>query len=254
VFVPATPKQGFSMGMGEQTQQYMKGLRLPPGVKAFDTPHRVVLTKPFCMDALEVIAKDYDACVAKGACTGTKIAMWTTSGGRHPTLPINNVDWKQSRAYCKSLGKDLPTEAQWEWAARGDDGRTFPWGNEPATCEHADFTPGVLEAPAANTGCNGGNASVGGSHPKGDRVWPAGRIHDLAGNVWEWTLDNTAPYGTDELTVDPLVVTDLEKSHMVRGGAWNRSEVGIKSAYRGSAVVGYQRPGLGFRCVRNPLK
>jgi formylglycine-generating enzyme required for sulfatase activity len=250
--VPKTPAEGFSMGTGEQTQEYMKGLRLPPGVKTFDTPHRVVLSKPFCMDAREVSAADYDACVTKGACTQTKVAMWTNAGGRHPTLPVNNVDWKQSRAYCRERGQELPTEAQWEWAARGEDGRVFPWGNEPPTCEHADFTPGVLEAPAADAGCHGGNASVSGSHPKGDRVWPAGRIHDLAGNVWEWTLDNTAPYPTDALTVDPLVATEVEKTHMVRGGGWNRSGVGIKAAYRGSAVVGYQRPGLGFRCVRNP--
>jgi len=240
------------MGAGEQTQQYMKGLRLPSNVKAFDTPHRVALSKPFCMDANEVVAKDYDACVAQGSCSPTKVAMWTTSGGRFPEKPVNNVDWKQSRRYCQNLKKDLPTEAQWEWAARGEDGRMFPWGNETPTCEHADFTPGVLEAPAADAGCHGGNASVVGTHPKGDRVWPGGRIHDLAGNVWEWTLDNTAPYPEEGLTEDPVVVSDIENSHMVRGGGWNRSGVGIKAAYRGSAVVGYQRPGLGFRCVRNP--
>ena len=175
VFVPSTPKEGFSMGMGEQTQLYVKGIKLPPGVAAFDTPHRVVLTKPFCMDALEVVAKDYDDCVAKGACTATKVAMWTTSWGRHPTLPVNNVDWKQSRAYCKSLGKDLPTEAQWEWAARGDDGRTFPWGNEHPTCEHADFA-GALGGARRQHRLHRWHASVGGTHPRGDRIWPAVRI------------------------------------------------------------------------------
>jgi formylglycine-generating enzyme required for sulfatase activity len=240
------------MGAGIQTQGFMKGVKLPPRSKAFDDPHRVVLTHGFCIDATEVTARQYEACVESGACAETLVARWSTLH-RFPDLPVNDVDWKQARAYCRSVGKDLPTEAEWEWTAKGDDDRKWPWGDERPTCEHADFTPSLLPTPSANTGCGGGNASVPGAHPKGDRHLPGGDVHDLAGNVWEWVLDNAEPYVVTDVTVDPLVVTDVERAHVVRGGGWNRSEVALRTTYRGSAVVGYQRPALGFRCARHTL-
>ncbi len=238
------------MGAGLQTQKFMKGMKLPPGTKAFDTPHRVVLTRPFCLDANEVSAADYELCQTEGACTETNVARWSTLH-RWPDQPINDVDWKQARAYCRHREKDLPTEAEWEWAAKGADERQWPWGNERPTCERADFTPGDLPAPSANAGCAGGNASPVGTHPLGDHHYPTGDLHDMAGNVWEWVVDNAEPYAVDQTQVDPLVLVNPDQTHIIRGGGWNRSEVALRTTYRGSAVVGYQRPGLGFRCARH---
>jgi serine/threonine-protein kinase len=162
---------------------------------------------------------------------------------------VNKVGWVPARAYCKFRGQDLPTEAQWEWAATGGDGRKWAWGNAEPTCEHADFTAGILEGPSSDDGCHGGGTSPVASMPKGDRVYPGGRIHDLSGNVWEWTLDNFGPLKPDAAT-DPLHLNNEKGAHVVRGGGWNRSAKGIMVHYRASSPVDYQVPGLGFRCAR----
>lgn len=218
---------------------------------AIDTPHKVVLTKPFCMDATEVTVKAYARCVDADDCTKPRTwGMWRN----YPTLedhPVNKVDWKQATAYCASRKQSLPSEAQWEWAATGGDGRKWAWGSEAIDCERADYTPGVLRTPSSDDGCQGGGTSPVGTHPKGDRIWPDGRIHDLTGNVWEWCIDNYEKWhgGPD---TDPVYMKYLEGVHVVRGGGWNRSSRGVLAHYRGGAVVGYRVPGLGFRCVRNP--
>jgi formylglycine-generating enzyme required for sulfatase activity len=91
-----------------------------------------------------------------------------------------------------------------------------------------------------------------GTHRKGDKVWPAGPIYDLAGNVWEWVIDSYVPYAYGvEQDVDPVHEDRNAGNRVVRGGGWNRSGRGIQSAFRGGAVMTYKVPGLGFRCVRN---
>ncbi len=222
-----------------------QGLRLPN-----DTPHNVVLTKPFCIDQNEITAGDYERCVKEQGCTLPRnIGPWGTFQ-KKPDHPVNKIHWKQAKFYCEQQGKQLPTEAEWEWAATGGDGRKWPWGNEQPSCEFADFTLGTMPTPAANAGCHGGGTSRVGSHPKGDRILKTGVIHDLAGNVWEWVEDNYLPYSV-EAEVDPLHNNNIEATHVVRGGGWNRSVVGIQTAFRGGAVVDYQRPGLGGRCARH---
>lgn len=235
VFVPATGPKGFTLGNGKDDKS---------------TPHTVILTKPFCMDATEVTVAAYAACVEAKACEAPR--AW----GRFSTYPklldhpVNKVHWKHAKTYCAWRGKSLPTEAQWEWAASGGEGHKWAWGDEEPTCEHADFTAGVLRSAASDDGCHGGGTSPVGSLPAGDRIWPSGRIHDLSGNVWEWCLDNLEPYGREAET-DPLHLEAEEASHVVRGGGWNRSADGIRIDYRGGATVDYQVPALGFRCVRN---
>lgn len=216
-----------------------------------DPPHQVVLSQPFCMDATEVTAKAYGACIDAGQCEPPRWwGEWTTYP-KLPRHPVNKVHWHHAKAYCEYRDQSLPTEAQWEWAATGGDGRRWPWGNDPPSCEHADFTPGVMDRPAPNAGCHGGGTSAVASHQAGAKSWPDGVIHDLAGNVWEWCLDNYAPYPRAAQT-DPLHGTAEKGVHVLRGGGWNRSARGIMAHYRGGAVFDYQVPGLGFRCVRNP--
>ena len=253
VYVPPTPPEGFTMGSAEQGSR--------------DKPHTVVLTQPFCMDATETTVDAYKECVEKQGCTPPRAELrWSTYPDK-PDYPVNKVDWEQSKWFCEQNGKSLPTEAQWEWAATGGDGRKWPWGNEKPTCEHADFIEGEFphnpdceNAPkgyrrcngAPDAGCGGGGPSAVGSHPRGAKVWPGGAIHDLSGNLWEWVLDNLEPYKAGSKEVDPVHLTRIEAVHGVRGGGWNRSGRGILASFRGGAVWDYQVSGLGFRCVRNP--
>jgi formylglycine-generating enzyme required for sulfatase activity len=252
VYVPATGAAGFTMGKGLSAFGFGTMASHNRGAGRADAPHRVVLTKPFCVDATEVTGGAYYACVKEHRCKPPKLTdSWLTYRIRRDH-PINCVDWTKAKNYCEVVGKSLPTEAQWEWAAIGGDGRIWPWGDDEPTCERADFTPGQLVSPGGDSGCHGGGTSPVGIHPAGDRIWPAGRIHDLAGNVWEWCLDSYLPYsGEDE--VDPMH-DSLVANRVIRGGGWNRSARGIVAAFRGAAIVSYEVPGLGFRCVRNAVE
>lgn len=250
VYIPGTGPEGFWMGKGHgafgfgafRSGQRSKGVG--------DAPHRVILTKPFCIDQTEVTAKEMVPCVDVGKCREPKRTDEWSTYPQKLHHPVNMVDWTTATAYCAFAGKSLPTEAQWEWAATGGDGRPWPWGEAPPNCERADFTEGDLPRPAGDTGCHGGGPSPVGSHPLGAIPWPDGPVHDLAGNVWEWVRDSYEPYrGVDE--IDPVHDNPAINMRVVRGGGWNRSALGIKTSFRGGAIVGYAVPGLGFRCVRN---
>lgn len=250
VYVPPTGPEGFVMGggytVGPRTGHIGKGHQANS-----DRPHRVVLTRPFCIDATEVTVADVARCVAEKGCEEPNPQRRFVTYPDKRDHPVNAYHWRAARYFCEQHGKSLPTEAQWEWAATGDDERKWPWGNEAPTCELADFTAENLISPGGDSGCHGGGPSPVGSHPAGDRVWPSGKISDLAGNVWEWVLDSYVPYqGSDE--VDPVHFDKKAGNYVVRGGGWNRSARGILAAFRGGAVTTYQVPGLGFRCVRNP--
>jgi len=251
VYVPATGPDGFVMGRHYMDANVTGLASLSKGhVAHSDLPHRVVLTRPFCIDAHEVTVDEWRACVKEHDCEIPDVAHRFVTWPDGHDVPVNAVAWRAARRFCQRHDQDLPTEAQWEWAATGGDRRDFPWGNEPASCTRADYVPGVLAHPAGDAGCSGGGPSPVGTHPDGDRIWPSGAIHDLAGNVWEWCLDNYLPYRKNE--VDPVHLSNEDNAHVVRGGGWNRSGMGIRAAFRGAARVSYRVPGLGLRCVRNP--
>jgi formylglycine-generating enzyme required for sulfatase activity len=217
-----------------------------------DRPHRVVLTRPFCMDETEVTVVAYKECVDAGTCVPPKIAEIRANYPKKLDHPVNEVSWTKAKRFCETNGKSLPTEAQWEWAATGGDGRRWPWGNEfPESCELADFTIGPLISPGGDSGCHGGGTSPVKAHPRGNKIWPAGALYDMAGNVWEWCLDSYVPYAEGD-AVDPLAVNPRSQNHVLRGGGWNRSARGIETAFRGAAISTYEVPATGFRCVRNP--
>jgi formylglycine-generating enzyme required for sulfatase activity len=233
VWVPPTPAEGFLMGKG------IKG------------EHRVVLTHGFCIDASEVSVQGYARCIEAGACKEPWRGDPYSTYPAKLDYPVNMVSWRKAQAYCAWAGERLPTEAEWEWAATGPDQTRYPWGDEPEPdCDRVDYTKyGAPKwAAGADVGCNGGGPSPVGSHPKGDKVWPGGAIHDLAGNVWEWVEDSYVPYAPDAVT-DPVVRQD-SAVHGLRGGGWNRSYAGMVVTYRGAAHYSYQVPALGFRCVR----
>lgn len=251
VYIPATGPDGFLMGRGYRAGR-PDGRVVKGHMPNSDVPHKVVLTRPFCMDANEVTVKMLLPCIESGECNRPRPDRSFVTYPSQVDHPVNSYSWPEAKAFCERSGKTLPTEAQWEWAAGGGEGKAYPWGDEPPSCERADYTPGLLPTPAADAGCHGGGPSPAGSHPAGDRVWPSGRLHDMAGNVWEWCLDNFHPYsGKDE--VDPTHLESDRSVHVVRGGGWNRSSDGIRVAFRAAARYDYWVPGLGFRCVRNAV-
>ncbi len=239
VAIPPTPADGFSMGRGDRGES--------------DRPHRVVLTRGFCLDKTEVTVRAYKACVDAGKCALPHLADQFATYPRFPDHPVNMVNWGKARAYCAWAGKRLPTEAEWEWAATGPDGTKYPWGNEPEPecgVGLADFTPlGATKVhPGGDVGCFGGGPSAVGTHPRGAKHWPGGDLFDLAGNVWEWVEDSYEPYPSEPQR-DPLVRRETA-NHALRGGGWNRPKRALQGWFRGSAVYTYQVPGLGFRCAR----
>ena len=128
----------------------------------------------YYIDIYEVSQERYKACLEAGGCEltpGTGELLNRPVWDQHPMMDIT---WYDAQEYCEWRGGSLPTEAQWEKAARGTDGRRYPWGDEPVTCERARYGDcGWMTAPV-------------GSHPAG--VSPYG-VHDMAGNAWEFIYD-----------------------------------------------------------------
>ncbi|HSN95446.1 MAG TPA: SUMF1/EgtB/PvdO family nonheme iron enzyme, partial [Anaerolineaceae bacterium] len=145
--------------------------------------HEVELSA-FYVDQYEVSNAQYARCVSAGKCTEPKSLGDAERpdyylNPNHADYPVVAVDWTQADAYCRLVGGRLPTEAEWEKAARGDDLRPYPWGFEPPDCSRASFNS------SKEGRCSDGASKVG-SYPEG--ASPYG-VMDLAGNVWEWTND-----------------------------------------------------------------
>jgi serine/threonine-protein kinase len=235
--------------------------------------HKVTL-RTYCMDMQEVTTDAYRRCSDRGDCKRAGVTnKWSgitpddsraydplcNAGGEHSDRgdhPINCVDWKMADRYCKAEGKRLPTEAEWEFAARGSDGRKYPWG---------DDAPSVTRLNACGAECTAwGNAhgtvlsalfgesdpwpttSPVGSFPLGAS---ASGIVDLVGNVWEWISDYYAPY-TDADREDPSG-PPTGVTHVMRGGAWNGAQASwVRPSFRFHGAEGLRSHGIGFRCAR----
>jgi formylglycine-generating enzyme required for sulfatase activity len=195
--------------------------------------HRVTL-KVFAIDRTEVTRADYAACVAAHRCKLSPANA--AAGAAAPTavdakLPVTDVDWSDASAYCRFAGGRLPTESEWEKAARGTDGREYPWGDD-ADCARANWGSFEGEGPCA--GKNPGRPVAVGVYPTG--ASPYG-VLDLGGNVWEWVADKY-----DE---DP-------KRRVVRGGSCCSYFVPPRAANRNAWAPDHRDQDLGFRCAGPP--
>lgn len=187
----------------------------------------------FFIDKLEVTADQYDACVRNAGCTpiASHRAGCNAPGGKLGNHPINCVDWYQADRYCKASGKRLPTEAEWELAARGTDRRIYPWGNQD---------PGEQLCWQGRPGKEKMRTCVVGSFPAG--ASPYG-VLDMAGNVMELTAtDDTANTISHTVIVKGggYVFDPME-------GDWHPTRVDVHT----SARTDEQEPWLGFRCARD---
>jgi formylglycine-generating enzyme required for sulfatase activity len=235
VLIPAGP---FSMGCDPENNGGVDCM-------ADILPLHEVELSAYYIDQYEVSNSQYARCVSVGTCTEPK-SMGTADrpdyflNPDYANHPVVAVDWKQADAYCRWVGGRLPTEAEWEKAARGEDLRPYPWGFDLPDCSKANFNS------STEGRCSDGTTKVG-SFPAG--ASPYG-VMDLAGNVWEWTQDwYEWTYYQGSPKTDPMGSQEGYQK-IVKGGAWDYSANVMTISYNSDHLPQEFKLSFGFRCTR----
>jgi len=246
------PTGNFSMG--DTAQQALTECQLPNNqddcnLSMFtnEQPVHTVSLDAYLFDKTDVTVAMYTKCVNAGACKKPVSPYY--GDPTKDNYPVDWANWNDAQAYCQWAGARLPTEAEWEKAARGTDGRTYPWGNNPPTCALAN-TPFPN---ACTTGANGSTPVD--SHPAG--ASPYGAL-DMVGNLMNWVSDwYSATYYTSSPSSNPTGPAS-GTDRVLRGSSWMGNIVGNRATVRASndpAEVGYMFSGvgfpIGFRCSRS---
>ncbi|HZS39956.1 MAG TPA: SUMF1/EgtB/PvdO family nonheme iron enzyme [Polyangia bacterium] len=259
------PQGTFLMGASPEAQaaavrlcREELGPRQRPGCSdnafVMEGPPRVVFLSAFLIDRVEVTVEAYRRCVQGGACSPQPL-LQTDARFVQPSLPVTSVTWDEAARYCAWRDARLPSEAEWERAARGRDGRTWPWGNvpRPDLSNHGRFfilgELGPQPVPVVQPDPSDGYALLApaGSYPEG--ASPDG-VLDLAGNAMEWTADFYQDEGpTTRSTVNPRgpAVGSLRST---RGGSWRQPPLYQRTTARDGAPPDTRSPEIGFRCAR----
>ena len=224
-----------------------------------EQPPREIVVKTFWLDETEVTVAQYRACVDVGECpvpsneTGVGEAedsLCNYGAPHRQKHPINCVHSQEAYTFCLWAKKRLPTEEEWEFAARGTTNRKYPWGHTEPTPAHANAcgpecvalaaSLGFVFAPLFESSDGYGSTSPVGSYADGNS--PDG-VADLAGNVWEWTGSWYCPYGTPDCGSGALAI---------RGGSYSvGSAAALGTTFRYAATPDVRRSTVGFRCARS---
>ena len=207
----------------------------------------------FQIDTHEVTVQEYMQCIKAGKCTRpkdhqrNKYCNIGAPGREHH--PANCVDWQDAVNYCNHAGKRLPTEAEWEKAARGTTTSRYPWV-EKASCRFAILDDKVTTGSVPNEGDGCGE----------DRTWPVGsrspniyKLYDMHGNAGEWTATWYVKDGIAQYAAGNLEGPENGRQRVVRGGSWDEDPPNLRSSFRnvkppvsGASIYG----SIGFRCAR----
>lgn len=218
VLMRLVPAGEFSMGSGSGDSD--------------EVPVHPVYLDGYDIDKYEVTNALYRACVVAGACYEPH-DISDYSNSQYADHPVIYVDWDMAKTYCEWRGARLPTEAEWEKAARGEDGRTYPWG-EGIDCSKANYL-----------GCSGGTSNV---MTYQSSASPYG-VFDMAGNVWEWVADwyseNYYRTSPKENPTGP----DSGTLRVLRSGAWNVGPDVVRTSLRNAHPQSSFDNDIGFRCA-----
>lgn len=233
------PAGEFLMGSSDKDMEWylLEFIYRDPNRFADEQPQHLVYLDAFYIDKYEITNAQYKKFIDN---TGWPPPLYADNPlYNQPDQAVMAVSWKDAEAYARWAGKRLPTEAEWEKAARGTDGRIWPWGNQWDNTRLNGNDAGAVDGYVYT-------APVG-SYPKG--VSPYG-VHDMAGNVWEWTADW---YDKEYYKYSPKINPkgpETGENRVARGGAWDvnldftrcPSRLGISP---GSLLTG-------IRCVKSP--
>jgi formylglycine-generating enzyme required for sulfatase activity len=232
-FVPCTTDAGKSDTVAVAAGNFIIGCNasVDTDCLADEKPMHTVTLSAFAIERTEVTQNQYSTCVAAGACSPPSCG-WVCAEGDHPA---GCIEWAQAKAYCAWVAGRLPTEAEWEAAARGADGRKYPWGNEEPDCTRV-----------AMAGCSTSSDPVG-QHPTG--ASPFGAL-DMAGNVVEMVADwYDSSYYQVSPTVDPTGPASGTR-YGGRGGGYLSVAVWQRTSARDVYDLTDSAKSLGFRCAR----
>lgn len=222
-------------------------------------PRWVCLSRGYCLDRTEVDNASYQRCVRQGGCRppGRGLPRLRWADFLRPEQPVVMVSWQDAERYCRFVGKRLPTEAEWEYAARGPDSWLYPWGNEEPSCDSAIVGAYALPCTGQVPWCRAARQCLGRnpSHPAppGSRprdTSPFG-VLDLAGNVSEWVADWYAEdYYATAPALDPAGPAQ-GRQRVYRGGSWGQMGAYVRASFRNRMdPTAPGDIGLGFRCAK----
>jgi formylglycine-generating enzyme required for sulfatase activity len=207
-------------------------------------PLQTTVLNAFRIDQTEVTNADYVLCEQAGACNKPQDIRFYRKD-QYANYPVASVLWKDAQSYCSWVGRRLPTEAEWEKAARGTDGRNYPWGNG-FDCKNGNFddeTTFDIGHVIGKINCDGFiQAAPVASFPEGRS--PYG-LYDIIGNVWEWVSDSY--YHIPPSSNSPYVTSG--DFHVIRGGSWTFHDTEITIHFRWQYPSYFAGRDIGFRCA-----